>query len=68
MGAVFSLVVTSGPRLGDIESGLVAGAVGALNSVVIGGAACIVGVGATMLAFPALATFDADQHTADLAD
>jgi MFS family permease len=68
MGAVFSLVVTSGPRLGDIESGLVAGAVGALNSVLIGGAACIVGVGATMLAFPALAAFDADRHTADLAD
>lgn len=61
MSAVYSLVVTSGPRLGDIESGLVAGAVGALNSVVIGGAACIAGVGAVVLAFPELAAYDADR-------
>jgi hypothetical protein len=60
MSSVFSLVVTSGPRLGDIESGLSAGLVGALNSVLIGGAACIVGVGATVLAFPELAAYQAD--------
>ena len=47
MSSVFSLVVTSGPRLGDIESGLVAGLAGALNSVLIGGIGCLVGVGVT---------------------
>jgi hypothetical protein len=60
LSAVFSLVVTSGPRLGDIESGLVAGLVGALNSVVIGGVGCLVGVAATVAAFPELAAYDAN--------
>jgi MFS family permease len=60
MGAVYNLVVTSGPRLGDIESGLVAGLVGALNSVLIGGIGCIVGVGVTVVAFPQLAAYEAD--------
>ncbi len=61
MGAVFSLVVTSGPRLGDIESGLVAGLAGALNSVLVGGIACVAGVGAVVIAFPELARFDAHE-------
>jgi MFS family permease len=64
MSAVYSLVVTSGPRLGDIESGLVAGLAGALNSVLIGGAACIVGAGAVVLRFPQLAAYDADEAMA----
>jgi hypothetical protein len=64
MSAVYSLVVTSGPRLGDIESGLVAGAAGALNSVLIGGAACILGVGAVVLGFPQLAAYDAEEAMA----
>jgi hypothetical protein len=66
MSSVFSLVVTSGPRLGDIESGLVAGLVGALNSVLIGGIGCLVGVGATMLAFPELERYDADRALASM--
>jgi hypothetical protein len=61
LGAAFSLVVTSGPRLGDIESGLVAGLAGALNSVVIGGAGCLVGVGAVLLVCPQLLRFDAEE-------
>ena len=47
-------------RLGDIESGFAAGLFGALNSVLIGGGACILGVGAVMLAYPELAAYDAD--------
>jgi len=64
MSAVFSLVVTSGPRLGDIESGLVAGLTSALTSVMAGGLACILGVGAIVMAFPQLAAFDAEQAIA----
>ncbi len=64
MSSVFSLVVTSGPRLGDIESGLVAGFSGAANSVLIGGIGCIIGVGVTVLAFPELAAYDADTEMA----
>ncbi len=64
MSSVFSLVVTSGPRLGDIESGLMAGAVGALNSVLVGGLGCLVGVGLTMLAYPELNGYEADVEVA----
>ncbi|MBO0767773.1 MAG: MFS transporter [Solirubrobacterales bacterium] len=60
MSAIYSVVVAGGPRLGDLESGLVAGAVGALNSVLVGGAACVLGVGAVMLVYPELAGYDAD--------
>ena len=59
MSSVYSLVVSSGPRLGDIESGLVAGLVGPLDSVLIGGFGCIAGVGLTLLAFPQLAAYEA---------
>jgi MFS family permease len=58
MSAVFSLVVTGGPRLGDIESGSVAGAAGVRFSVVSGGLLCLLGVGVIMLAFPQLARYD----------
>ena len=64
MSSVYSLVVTSGPRLGDIESGLMAGLAGALNAVLIGGAGCILGVGATVIAFPELAAYEADVELA----
>jgi MFS family permease len=58
MSSVFSLVVSGGPRLGDIESGAVAGAAGVRFSVVSGGLACLAGVAAIVLAFPALARYD----------
>jgi MFS family permease len=64
MSSVFSLVVTSGPRLGDVESGAVAGLAGPRVSVTTGGLACIVGVVAVVAAFPALARFDADTALA----
>jgi Transmembrane secretion effector len=57
MSSVFSLVVTSGPRLGDIESGTVAGLTSAATSVTSGGVACLIGVGVIMLAFPQLAAY-----------
>jgi MFS family permease len=58
MSAFYSLVVTGGPRLGDIESGVVAGATTAATSLLTGGLACIVGAGAVVAAFPALARYD----------
>jgi predicted MFS family arabinose efflux permease len=61
MSSVFSLVVTSGPRLGDVEAGTVAGIVGPRASVTSGGLACIAGVALVVAAFPALARFDAEQ-------
>jgi MFS family permease len=60
MSSVFSLVVTSGPRLGDIEAGVVASATSARFSVLSGGLACVAGAGLVALAFPALARYDKD--------
>jgi hypothetical protein len=55
------MVVTSGPRLGDVESGSVAALAGVRASVISGGLACVVGVAVIALAFPALARFDAER-------
>jgi MFS family permease len=62
MSSVFSLVVTSGPRLGDVEAGSVASLGGARFSVASGGLACIAGTGLIVLAFPALLHYDADEY------
>jgi MFS family permease len=62
MSSVFMLVVRSGPRLGDLEAGTVASAVTPRFSVVSGGLACLVGVGAILVAFPALAAYGSDER------
>src|SRR3954468_597136 len=59
MSAIFMLVVTSGPRLGDLEAGIAAALVGVTAAVVSGGLACVAGVGAVVPAFPDLAAYDA---------
>jgi MFS family permease len=64
MSAVFSLVVTGGPRLGDIESGVVAGATGVRISVVSGGVLCVLGVAGIVVGFPALARYDSNDWVA----
>ncbi len=61
MSAAFSLVVTSGPRVGDVESGAVASLVSPRFSVVSGGIGCIVSALVLVRAFPALARYDAEQ-------
>lgn len=52
--AANTLVVTGGPRLGDIEAGLAASLFGARNSVIVGGVACLVGTGILYLTSPDL--------------
>jgi MFS family permease len=44
--SINSLVVTAGPRLGDVESALLAAVIGPAITVVVGGLLCVVGVGA----------------------
>jgi len=44
MSAFHMMVVTTGPRLGDLEAGAVAALVNPLFSVVSGGIACVVGI------------------------
>jgi MFS family permease len=57
LGAVFFIVVTGGPKLGDVEAGLVAAAFGAPVSVITGGIACIVGALITARAYPELPAY-----------
>lgn len=52
--SIHVLVVTGGPRIGDIEAAAVAAAVGAQLSVVSGGLLCVAGVVAVVRAFPEL--------------
>jgi MFS family permease len=61
MSSVFTMVVTSGPRLGDVESGSVAALTSVRASVISGGLACVAGVALIVLAFPALLAFDAER-------
>jgi len=61
MSAIFMLVVTSGPRLGDVESGIAASLTTASVAVVSGGFACVVGVVVIAVLFPALARYDGRQ-------
>jgi MFS family permease len=63
MSAIFTLVVTSGPRLGDLESGVAASLTTAGVAVVSGGLACVAGVALIVLLFPALAAYDGHAIT-----
>jgi MFS family permease len=60
MSSVFSLVVSGGPRLGDIESGSVAALTSPQFSVVSGGLACLASVGLIGVFLPQLAAYDGD--------
>jgi hypothetical protein len=64
MSAIFMLVVTSGPRLGDLESGIAASLTTASIAVVSGGLACVAGVAVIAFLFPALARYDGRQVVA----
>ena len=57
LSAIHILVVTGGPRLGDLEAGLVAAAFTPTISVVSGGLACVAGVFIVALAYPELARY-----------
>jgi predicted MFS family arabinose efflux permease len=54
VSAIHILVVTSGPRFGDIEAAAVAAAIGAQLSVISGGLLCLVGVLGVARLFPEL--------------
>lgn len=61
MSAVHILVVVGGPRLGDVEAGLVAALFTPTVSVVTGGVACIAGVAILALAVPEFARYRAPE-------
>jgi MFS family permease len=61
------LVVAGGPRLGDLEAGVVAAIWTPTISVVSGGVLCIVGAGLVALAAPAFRTYRAGQDRSEAA-
>jgi MFS family permease len=54
LSGIHILVVAGGPRLGDLEAGLVARATSPVFSVISGGLACIVGAGFCAVRYPEL--------------
>jgi MFS family permease len=64
MSSVHILVVVGGPRLGDVEAGIVASLFTPTVSVVTGGVACIAGVGLLALFVPEFARYRAPKPTA----
>jgi hypothetical protein len=54
LSAIFIAVVTGGPRLGDVEAGVVAAVAGPQVSVVSGGVVCMVGALVVARAMPEL--------------
>jgi MFS family permease len=59
LGAIFFLVVTGGPRLGDFEAGVVASVVSPTFSIVSGGAACLAGAVVVAIVYPELRRYRA---------
>jgi MFS family permease len=59
ISSVHTLVVVGGPRLGDVEAGLVASAFTPMVSVVSGGAVCVAGVALLAVLAPQLARYHA---------
>ena len=55
------LVVTGGPRIGDVEGGLVARLVSPTFSVIFGGVVCVLGAGLVALLYPELRRARAPQ-------
>jgi len=58
--SLYVMVVTGGPNLGDVETGVVANAFGAEVAIVTGGALCLVGLGAAAIAFPSVWRYRTD--------
>jgi MFS family permease len=66
VSSIHILVVTSGPRLGDIEAAAVASVIGAQASVISGGILCVAGTLVIAALLPAFIRYDA-REAADAA-
>jgi MFS family permease len=59
--AVNLMVVTGGPRLGDVEAGIVASLLGAPASVAVGGLACLAGTALVAWRLPSLRRYQSTE-------
>jgi hypothetical protein len=57
VNSIHTAVVTGGPRLGDVETGVVASLAGAQTAVVSGGLGCLLGVALVWRLMPRLAAY-----------
>jgi hypothetical protein len=57
---------SSGPLLGDVETGIVGSLAGVRASIVSGGVLCVVGVGVAALLLPAFRHYDAPTFVAEV--
>jgi MFS family permease len=57
VSSIHTAVVTGGPRLGDVEAGVVASLAGVQTSVISGGLGCLVGVALVAKLMPRLAAY-----------
>jgi hypothetical protein len=64
LAGIHILVVTGGPRIGDVEAGVVASLTSPTISVVSGGVLCIVGVGLLALAVPVFTRYRVEDARA----
>jgi MFS family permease len=58
LAGVEMLSYSIGPTLGNVESGLTAKPFGVRGSIIVGGAACVVGVGVLAVALPGFRRYD----------
>ena len=65
IAGIFMLVVAGGPKLGDLEAGLVAAAFTPTISVISGGIACMVGAVVVAARYPELRRYRADLPAAE---
>ena len=65
IASIHILVVTSGPRIGDIEAAAVASAIGAQASVISGGILCLIGLIGVWRLFPELRSHIHDTTSTD---
>ncbi len=65
LAAIELLSYSSGPLLGDVESGAVASAFGAPASIVSGGVLCVVGVALLAVTLPRFRRYDGRHHDGD---
>jgi MFS family permease len=65
LAGIFMLVVSGGPKLGDLEAGLMASAFTPTISVISGGVACMLGAALVAVLYPELRRYRADLRTAE---
>ncbi len=63
MTSINQIFFQGGPQLGEVEAGAVAQLFGAPAAIISGGIACVLGMSLIVRKWPALLTYNGDEHT-----